>query len=140
MSATGAGRISCRPAGSSATPSRYAAAPLKLNDWALEGSWRAGPQSARALSASAKIRFRFHARDLHLVLGSPDGRPRRFRVTIDGQAPGADAGLDIAADGSGVVTGERLYQLIRHKGPVREREFAIEFLDPGVEAFAFTFG
>jgi cytochrome c biogenesis protein CcdA/thiol-disulfide isomerase/thioredoxin len=120
-------------------PATYLAAPLKLNDWALGGAWRVGPQSARAVAPAAKLRFRFHARDLHLVLGSADGRPRRFRVTLDGQPPGADAGLDVAADGSGTVTGERLYQLIRQKGPVRTRDFAIEF-DPGVEAFAFTFG
>ena len=74
------------------------------------------------------------------MLGSPGGRPVRFKVTVDGQAPGADAGVDVAPDGSGRVTGERLYQLIRQKGQVRDRTFTIEFLDPGVEAFAFTFG
>ena len=89
---------------------------------------------------AAKITFRFHARDLHLVLGSASGKPVRFRVTLDGQAPGADAGVDVAPDGIGVVTDQRLYQLIRQKGPVRDRTFTIEFLDPGVEAFSFTFG
>ena len=123
-------------------PKRYAlpAAPLRLNQWTLEGEWTDARQSARSLSPGAKIHFRFHARDLHLVLGSPGGRPVRFRVTIDGQAPGQDSGVDIAAEGAGRVTEERLYQLIRQKGPVRERTFTIEFLDPGVEAFAFTFG
>ncbi|MEO7239779.1 MAG: cytochrome c biogenesis protein DipZ [Sphingomicrobium sp.] len=120
--------------------SNYAAAPLKLNDWSLDGSWRVAAQRAVVHAAGARISYRFHARDLHLVLGSPDGRPRRFRVTLDGRAPGGDAGLDIAADGSGTVTGERLYQLVRQKAAVRDREFVIEFLDPGTEAFAFTFG
>jgi thiol-disulfide isomerase/thioredoxin len=121
-------------------PKTYAAAPLKLNDWALEGSWLDGKQSARSLLPGAKISFRFHARDLHLVLGSANGKPVRFRVTLDGQAPGANAGIDVAADGSGVVREQRLYQLIRQKGPIADRTFTIEFLDPGVEAFAFTFG
>uniref|UniRef100_UPI00286BD8CE thioredoxin family protein n=1 Tax=Sphingomonas sp. TaxID=28214 RepID=UPI00286BD8CE len=120
--------------------SRYLPGPLELNDWALKGDWIAGKQSARSASPTAKIHYRFHARDLHLVLGSPDGRPVRFRVTIDGHAPGADAGVDVAPDGSGRVSGERLYQLIRQKGEVRDRTFTIEFLDPGAEAFAFTFG
>ncbi|HZB70205.1 MAG TPA: thioredoxin family protein, partial [Sphingomicrobium sp.] len=119
---------------------RYRPAPLKLNDWTLEREWTVGKQSARSGSAGAKIHYRFHARDLHLVLASPGGRPVRFKVTVDGKAPGADAGGDIAADGSGTVSGERLYQLIRQKGEVRDRTFTIEFLGPGAEAFAFTFG
>jgi len=119
---------------------RYLPGPLELNDWALEGGWMVGRQSARSTSPGAKIDYRFHARDLHLVLGSPGGRPVRFRVTLDGKAPGADAGVDVAPDGSGRVSGERLYQLIRQKGDVRDRVFTIQFLDPGAEAFAFTFG
>ncbi|MFL6739996.1 MAG: cytochrome c biogenesis protein DipZ [Sphingomicrobium sp.] len=118
----------------------YASAPLSLNDWSLEGQWIDAKQSARSLSAGAKIHFRFHARDLHLVLGSATGKPVRFRVTLDGKAPGRDAGADVAADGTGVVSEQRLYQLIRQKGPIRDREFTVEFLGPGVEAFAFTFG
>jgi cytochrome c biogenesis protein CcdA/thiol-disulfide isomerase/thioredoxin len=113
---------------------------LQLNAWALEGQWLDGRQSARSLAGGAKIAFRFHARDLHLVLGSASGKPVRFRVTIDGQAPGANAGVDVAADGSGVVTEQRLYQLVRQKGPVQDRTFTITFLEPGAEAFAFTFG
>ncbi len=74
------------------------------------------------------------------MLGSPTGRPIRFRVTIDGRPPGADAGVDVKPDGTGVVTEERLYQLVRQDGDVRDRTFRIDFLDPGVEAFAFTFG
>jgi hypothetical protein len=79
-------------------------------------------------------------RDLHLVLGSASGKPVRFRVTLDGAAPGNDAGVDAKPDGGGIVTGQRLYQLVRQKGPVRDRTFTVEFLDPGAEAFSFTFG
>jgi len=118
----------------------YSSAALSLNQWTLEGPWTDKKQSATAFAPGAKIAFRFHARDLHLVLGSVSGKPVRFKVTIDGRAPGADAGVDVAADGSGVVTGQRLYQLIRQKGPVRDRTMTIEFLDPGIEAFSFTFG
>jgi hypothetical protein len=74
------------------------------------------------------------------VLGSASGKPARFRVTLDGQAPAGNAGVDVKPDGSGVVTGQQLYQLIRQKGPVTDRTFTITFLDPGVEAFSFTFG
>jgi len=85
--------------------------------------------------------FRFHARDLHLVLGTAkDGKPVRFRVTLDGTPPGEDHGSDVDASGAGSVQGHRLYQLIRQKGAVEDRTFEIEFLDPGVQAFAFTFG
>jgi len=118
----------------------YSAAPLSLNDWSLEGQWIDTRQSARSLAAGAKIAFHFHARDLHLVLGSATGRPVRFKVTVDGQAPGANAGVDVKPDGSGVVAGQRLYQLVRQSGRVTDRTFTITFLDPGVEAFSFTFG
>jgi cytochrome c biogenesis protein CcdA/thiol-disulfide isomerase/thioredoxin len=118
----------------------YAGASLALNQWSFEGGWIDNRQSARSTEPGAKISFRFHARDLHLVLGSASGKAVRFRVTIDGAPPGGDAGVDAKADGSGVVTGQRLYQLVRQKGAVRDRTFTIEFLDPGVEAFSFTFG
>jgi hypothetical protein len=118
----------------------YSAAPLSLNDWSFEGPWIDQRQKAQSLAAGAKISFRFHARDLHLVLGSASGKPIRFRVTLDGKAPGANAGVDTNAQGTGVVTGQRLYQLIRQKGAVEDRTFTIEFLDSGVEAFSFTFG
>ena len=121
-------------------PKTYAAAALDLNQWSLEGLWIDQRQSARSLAPGAKISFRFHARDLHLVLGSATGKPVRFKVTVDGQAPDGDAGVDINAQGTGVVTGQRLYQLIRQKGPIRDRTFTIDFLDPGAEAFSFTFG
>lgn len=118
----------------------YQAAPLALNDWSFEGPWIDNRQSARSLAPGAKISFRFHARDLHLVLGSATGKPVRFKVSIDGKAPGKSSGADLTADGTGVVSGERLYQLIRQKGPVTDKDFTITFLDPGAEAFSFTFG
>jgi cytochrome c biogenesis protein CcdA/thiol-disulfide isomerase/thioredoxin len=118
----------------------YGAATLKLNDWSFEGPWIDNRQSARSLGPGAKISFRFHARDLHLVLGSASGKPVRYRVTIDGKAPGRDAGVDTNAEGSGTVIGQKLYQLVRQKGPIVDRTFTIQFLDPGVEAFSFTFG
>jgi cytochrome c biogenesis protein CcdA/thiol-disulfide isomerase/thioredoxin len=114
---------------------------LTLNQWALGGTWKAGLGSAVLDSAPGKIVFRFHARDLHLVLGpAKNGKPIRFKVTLDGTAPGDDQGSDTDAAGAGTVQGHRLYQLIRQKGAVEDRTFEIEFLDPGVQAFAFTFG
>jgi cytochrome c biogenesis protein CcdA/thiol-disulfide isomerase/thioredoxin len=114
---------------------------LTLNQWALGGSWTVGPESAVLDSAPGKLVFRFHARDLHLVLGpTKAGKPIRFKVTLDGTAPGDDHGSDTDAAGAGNVQGHRLYQLIRQKGAVEDRTFEIEFLDPGVQAFAFTFG
>jgi len=112
-----------------------------LNQWGLDGSWNVGGEKAVLQSAPGKIVFRFHARDLHLVLGPPkNGKPVRFRVKLDGTAPGDDHGQDTAADGTGEVHEHKLYQLIRQKGKVEDRTFEIEFLDPGVQAFAFTFG
>jgi hypothetical protein len=90
---------------------------------------------------TARIAYRFHARDLHLVMSTPmSGTPVRFRVTIDGQPPGSDHGLDVDEQGNGVVTHPRLYQLIRQAGSIIDRQFEIEFLDAGVEVQAFTFG
>jgi cytochrome c biogenesis protein CcdA/thiol-disulfide isomerase/thioredoxin len=114
---------------------------LKLNQWALNGNWKDEDQAATSVAADAGISFRFHARDLHLVLGPPmDGKAVRFRVTIDGHAPGADHGLDTDAEGYGNVTGDRLYQLVRQRGNIQDRTFRIEFLAPGVRAYSFTFG
>ena len=114
---------------------------LKLNQWALAGNWKDEDQVATSLAAPDSISFRFHARDLHLVLGpGTDDKPVRFRVTLDGQAPGADHGVDTDAEGYGVVTGDRLYQLIRQQGSIHDRTFKIEFLVPGVRAYSFTFG
>jgi hypothetical protein len=116
-------------------------AKLSLNEWALGGDWTVGEESAAANTAQTRIAFHFQARDLHLVLGpGPDGKPVRFRVRVDGAAPGADHGTDVDADGNGTVSEQRLYQLIRQSGEVRDRTFEIEFLDPGVVGYAFTFG
>jgi hypothetical protein len=92
-------------------------------------------------SARGQIAFRFHARDLHLVLGpSANGKPVRFRMTIDGKAPSENHGVDANDNGDGTVTENRLYQLVRQKGAITDHTFTIEFHDPGVQAFAFTFG
>ncbi|MFM0126420.1 cytochrome c biogenesis protein DipZ [Paraburkholderia sediminicola] len=112
-----------------------------VNDWGLAGAWKVGAEHATLAAASGRIVYRFHARDLHLVLGpGKDGKPVRFRVSVDGAAPGAAHGTDAAADGSGTVTEQRLYQLVRQSGEVADHTFSIEFLDPGVQAYAFTFG
>ena len=114
---------------------------LSLNQWALSGSWKVDEESAVLQTAPGKIVYRFHARDLHLVLGTAkENKPVRFKVTLDGTPPGEDHGADTDLNGLGTVQGHRLYQLIRQKGPVEDRTFEIEFLDPGVQAFAFTFG
>jgi methionine-S-sulfoxide reductase len=114
---------------------------LTLNQWALAGPWQVAKEHARLDGAPGRIAFRFKARDLHLVLGpAASGKPVRYRVTLGGAPPKQDAGMDVDADGNGVVREHRLYQLIREKGPVGEQEFVIEFLDPGVDAYSFTFG
>jgi hypothetical protein len=114
---------------------------LDLNGWGLEGVWRVGRDKAVLQRAPGRIVFRFHARDLHLVLGpGSTGRPVRFVVTLDGKALGSAHGVDADARGTGVVTEERLYQLVRQSGPITDHTFEIEFFDPGVQAFAFTFG
>src|SRR5579863_6016595 len=114
---------------------------LDVNNWGLVGKWNVGGERAMLLAAPGKIVFRFHARDLHLVLGpAKDSRPIRFRVLLDGSAPLDDHGVDVDAQGNGTVKEYRLYQLIRQKGKVEDRTFQIEFLDPDVQAFAFTFG
>jgi cytochrome c biogenesis protein CcdA/thiol-disulfide isomerase/thioredoxin len=120
--------------------SDYASAPLALNQWSLAGRWAVGPQVAVTQAPGGRIAFRFHARDLHLVLGSASGNPIRFRITLDGKAPGAAAGSDVNAKGEGSISGHRLYQLIRQRGAIADRTFEVEFLDPGAQAFAFTFG
>jgi hypothetical protein len=114
---------------------------LQLNQWALAGNWTLGSEAATSNDVNARITYRFHARDLHLILAPPaEKAPARFRVTLDGRAPGASHGLDVDAQGNGVVTDARLYQLIRQDGDITDREFEIEFLDPGVAALCFTFG
>ncbi|HZF26724.1 MAG TPA: cytochrome c biogenesis protein DipZ [Steroidobacteraceae bacterium] len=123
-------------------PKSYAApGSLRLNQWGLGGTWTVAGERATLNETRGKIVFRFHARDLHLVLGpGADGKPIRFRVTVDGQDPGQHHGTDIDARGEGTVREQRLYQLIRQSGDVKDRTFSIEFLDTGVQAYAFTFG
>jgi hypothetical protein len=117
-------------------PQRFA-----LNQWALAGDWTVQRGLAALNAANGRIVYRFHARDLHLVMGpAARGAAVRFRVRVDGQPPGAAHGVDVDAHGNGIVGEQRLYQLIRQAKPVADRQFEIEFLDPGVEAFAFTFG
>ncbi len=118
----------------------YASGMPRLNQWGLSGDWTVGGESASLDQGGGGIVYRFHARDLHLVLGPAAARPVRFRVRIDGAPPGASHGMDVDADGQGVVTAHRLYQLIRQGGRITDHDFEIEFLDPGVQAYAFTFG
>jgi thiol-disulfide isomerase/thioredoxin len=119
-----------------AAPSR-----LALNQWALAGEWTVGPKATTLGQAPGQLAYRFHARDVHLVMGpSRSGSPVRFRVTVDGQPPGAAHGLDVDEGGNGLVAEQRLYQLVRQPKPIVDRTVALEFLDAGVEAFSFTFG
>ena len=112
-----------------------------LNQWGLAGLWNVGSERSALQAAPGKVVFRFHARDLHMVLGpAKNGSPVRFKVTLDGIAPGDNHGVDSGPDGSGEVREPRLYQLIRQQGRVQDRTFEIEFLDPGVDVFSFTFG
>ncbi|MEO8062775.1 MAG: thioredoxin family protein [Pseudomonadota bacterium] len=114
---------------------------LALNEWALAGRWRVTREKAQLEAAPGRIAFRFKARDLHLVLGpGVNGAPVRFRVLLDGKPPGGDHGTDIDPSGAGSVREHRLYQLIRQQGGVQEHEFTIEFVDPGVDVYSFTFG
>jgi thiol-disulfide isomerase/thioredoxin len=124
------------------TPHVYEApARLRLNHWALAGNWTVQAQDTVLNQAGGRILYRFHARDLHLVMGpAAPGTPVRFQVRIDGQPPGAAHGTDLDDQGDGTITDPRLYQLIRQPGPVSDRTFEITFLDPGVHAYAFTFG
>ena len=114
---------------------------LRLNDWALSGDWTVKNDAAVLNTPNGRIVYRFHARDLHLVMGpAAPGTSVRFRVLIDGRPPGAAHGIDLDEQGDGTVTEQRLYQLIRQPKPIADRQFEIEFLGSGVEAFAFTFG
>jgi len=131
------------PGGAVVDKPRVYAAParMKLNDWALSGAWTVKKDAIVLNKVSGRIAYRFHARDLHLVMGpAVRGASVRFRVLIDGQPPGAAHGIDVDDQGNGTVAEQRLYQLIRQPNPIADRQFEIEFLEPGVEAFAFTFG
>jgi thiol-disulfide isomerase/thioredoxin len=124
------------------TPQVYAVPErLRLNHWALSGDWTVGRQAIVLNQADGRIAYRFHARDLHLVMGpATPGTSVRFRVHLDGQPVGVAHGTDVDDQGNGTVTEPRLYQLIRQPGPISDRTFEVTFLDPGVQAYAFTFG
>jgi cytochrome c biogenesis protein CcdA/thiol-disulfide isomerase/thioredoxin len=114
---------------------------LASNQWALAGNWDVGPEKAALAQAPGKIVYRFYARDLHLVLGAgADGKPVRYRVQLDGADPAVNHGADTDASGAGTIKEQRLYQLIRQSTDVQDHVFSIEFLDPGVQAYSFTFG
>ena len=114
---------------------------LGLNQWALSGDWTMEAEATTLNAPSGQITCRFHARDLNLVMGpAAPGRPVRCRVLIDGQIPGESHGTDVDGDGGGTLTQQRTYQLIRQRGPITERRFEITFLDPGAQAYCFTFG
>ena len=119
----------------------YAAGMPQLNEWSLSGDWTIGGEHADLNAKDGAIVYRFHARDVHLVLGTTPGHEQiRFRVTIDGEPPADNHGADVDADGQGIVNGQRLYQLVRQHGTITDRTVEIRFLDPGVQAYAFTFG
>jgi hypothetical protein len=116
-------------------------AQLRRNQWALSGDWRIGLVPARLNEAGGSVSYQFHARDLHLVMGPPVHQgPVRFRVRLNGEPPGPAHGVDVDVDGNGTADYQRMYQLIRQPGSIEDRVFQIEFLDPDVEAFVFTFG
>jgi thiol-disulfide isomerase/thioredoxin len=131
------------PRGAVLNERRVYAAParLKLNQWALSGEWTMESEATVLNEGNGQITNRFHARDLHLVMGPATGEPPvRFRVLIDGESPGAAHGDDVDELGRGTATEQRLYQLIRQRDRIAEHTFEITFLDPGVEVYAFTFG
>ena len=114
---------------------------MLLNHWSLTGAWTIGGEFATLNDAPGGVAYRFHARDLNLVLAARSrGSSIRFRVKIDGAPPGADHGVDVDAEGWGSLQDDRMYQLVRQAGPVKDRTFEIEFLDAGVRAYVFTFG
>src|SRR3954463_15082991 len=122
-------------------PRTYSIPRLSLNQWALAGDWTVKAGRVLSNAPNGRIAYRFHARDVNLIMGTPaPARPIRFTVKIDGKPPGADHGDDIDAQGNGVATRQRTYQLVRQQQRITDREFEISFADPGVEAFCFTFG
>jgi thiol-disulfide isomerase/thioredoxin len=113
---------------------------LRVNEWALAGEWAIRPEDVVLEQAGGSIAFRFHARDAHLVLSRGGPEPIPFRVSLDGEAPGPSAGVDVDADGNGVLRDDRMYQLVRQHDAVRDRTLEISFLQPGANAHSFTFG
>jgi thiol-disulfide isomerase/thioredoxin len=122
-------------------PGVYSLPPLRLNEWAVSGTWTLARHAGISNDPGARIAFRFHARDLNLVMGPASrGQSVRFRLFLDGHPPDGAYGVDVEGDGSGTVRDQRTYQLIRQSGRVEDRLFEIEFLDAGAEAYCFTFG
>jgi thiol-disulfide isomerase/thioredoxin len=118
-----------------------AAVPARIDEWSLAGTWSVERERVVLAEPGGRITYRFHARDLHLVLGVTDaGKPVRFRVSVDGKPPLSDHGGDTDAQGNGKIAGHRLYQLVRQTENSRDRLFEIEFLDAGAQAYVFTFG
>jgi hypothetical protein len=113
---------------------------LRFNHWALAGEWTIGRENVVLEQAGGSIAFRFHARDAHLVLSPGAREPIPFRVRLDGQAPGPSHGVDVDEDGNGLLREGRMYQLLREHDAVRERTLEVTFVEPGAEAYAFTFG
>lgn len=113
---------------------------LLVNQWALAGEWTIGAEAVELDQPGGSIAYRFHARDAHLVLSRASRGPIRFRVLLDGEPPGPSHGVDVDTNGTGLLRDGRLYQLVREHGAVRERTLQITFLEPGAEAYAFTFG
>jgi hypothetical protein len=113
---------------------------LERNQWALDGNWTLGPGASVLNEANGRLVFRFHARDVNLVMGPPASGPVQFRVRVDGEAPGDAHGLDVDEDGNGTLDRPRLHQLVREPGSITDRTFEITFLAPGAEAYCFTFG
>jgi hypothetical protein len=131
------------PGGAEVNRRRVYSAPsrLALNQWALSGEWTVGRRATVLSGPTGRLVYRFHARDVHLVMGSSRrDRQVRSRVSLDGRPPGSAHGSDVDADGNGIVVDPRLYQLVRQSRPIADRQFEIEFLDSGVELYAFTFG
>ena len=118
-----------------------AADELRLNQWTLSGDWTVEPRASVLRGEEGTVAFRFHARDVNLVMGPPrKGLPVPFRITLDGAAPGDGRGFDVDEQGKGTLTQQRLHQLVRQQGSIADRTFEITFLDPGAEAYCFTFG
>jgi thiol-disulfide isomerase/thioredoxin len=113
---------------------------LHLNQWSLDGDWSIGREKVVARDAGARIAFRFHARDAHLVLARSGGDPIPFRVELDAEAPASACGVDVDEGGNGVLDASRMYQLVRQDAEIHERTLEVTFLEPGAEAYVFTFG
>ena len=113
---------------------------LGFNRWALAGEWTIGRESVTLAEPNGSITFRYQARDAHLVLSPGAAGPIPFRVLVDGEPPDLSHGVDVDEEGNGVLEDGRLYQLVRERNSVRERTLEITFLEPGAEAYAFTFG